>query len=370
MPADTTPVAGTSFKDWFNAARYESIAEALAKASARFDRKRFLKLTLEGIESRELMARLQQTSIAAAASLPGSYAQQLKVLQKIAAPDSNGMIGVWYADFVARFGLDDPIRSLPALSYFTRFGSAEFAIREFLLRDPAGTLKVMREWSQNENEHVRRLASEGSRPRLPWGKQLGFLVKDPHPTRPILDTLKADPSLYVRKSVANHLNDISKDHPAYLMELVTTWDQSDERTAWIIRHGLRSLVKQAHPPTLQFLGIGQRPKLTSITFTVSPRRIRLGDRITLNLELTATGKTAQNLLIDYVVHYVKASGGTRAKVFKWKQVKLSPGVPLILTKSQVIRDFTTRRHYPGKHRIEIQINGQRLADDHFVLSNR
>lgn len=366
MASDSIPDSG-SFKDWFNRERYESIADRLAKACAKFDRKQFLKLTLSGLSDRELMARLSQTSIAAAASLPGSYGQQLKILRKIAGPEPNGMIGVWYSDFVGQFGLDDPALSLPALSYFTQFGSAEFAIREFLLRNPKQTLKLMLQWSKDDDEHVRRLASEGSRPRLPWGKRLDFLVADPTPTRRILEHLRNDPSLYVRKSVANHLNDIAKDHPDYVMDLVESWEQNQPRVSWITRRGLRTLIKQAYPRTLKFLGVGNPPKLAEINFSVSARRVQLGERIELNLSLTSASRVRQNLLIDYVVHYVKSNGSTNAKVFKWKQTELVAGQSLTLTKTQRIQDFSTRKHYPGNHRIEIQINGRRLAEDEFLL---
>ena len=356
-----------SFKEWFNADRYHSIANALAKACRTFDKKMFLQMTLNGLKKRELMTRLRQTSIAAAASVPGDYPQQLKVIRKIAGPEANGMIGDWYSDFVGQFGVNYPELSLPALSYFTQFGSAEFAIREFLIRSPKQTLKVMLQWSKDDDEHVRRLASEGSRPRLPWGKRLGLLVIDPKPTRRILENLRNDESLYVRKSVANHLNDIAKDHPDYVMDLVESWDQGQPHVSWITRHGLRTLIKKAHPQTLKFLGVGDPPKLAQLDFAVSPGRIKLGERIELRLSITSASRTPQTLLIVYVIHYVKANGSTSAKVFKWKQIMLAAGSSLSLLKRQTIRGFSTRKHYPGLHPVEIQINGRRLTADAFQL---
>ncbi|GAB5560142.1 MAG: DNA alkylation repair protein [Synoicihabitans sp.] len=359
--------SGESFKDWFNEERYHAIAEQLAEATPRFDRKLFLQLTREGLAGRELMARLQRTSFAANAALPGSFADKIAALRRVATEDANSFIGIWYSDFVGQFGLEEPEVSLPALRYFTRFGSAEFAIRGFILRDPRGTLEEMAKWSQDENEHVRRLASEGSRPRLPWGKQLGFLVEDPSPTQKILSNLRADPSLYVRKSVANHLNDISKDHPDYVVTLLKSWTQSDPHTTWIAKRALRTLIKNAHPPTLEFLGVGRAPKLDNIELKLGARRLNLGDALTLSLSIQSADTRDQNLLIDYVIHYVKASGATSKKVFKWKELTLPAAKTQKLEKRQVIRNFSTRRHYSGRHQVDVQINGQLVISDSFEL---
>ncbi|MEO7413942.1 MAG: DNA alkylation repair protein [Opitutaceae bacterium] len=356
------------FKHWFNEARYRSIADAIAPLAPRFDRKRFLQLTIDGLAERELMDRMRQTAIALGATLPGDYRQQLAVVLQFAPTIGHGFVGVALGDFVARFGLDDPDVSLDALRKLTRHGSAEFAVRPFIVRDSDRTLSVMKAWARNADEHVRRLASEGSRPRLPWGIRLAELVRDPSPTAPILEQLKADPSLYVRKSVANHLNDITKDHPAWVVDRVTAWDRTDARTAWIVRHALRTLIKQGHPGALALLGVGGAPKLRVDRFAATPARLKLGGRLTLEAKLTSTARSEQRLAVDYVVHYVKAKGGTSAKIFKWKVVSLGPKARLTLTKSQLVRDFTTRRHHAGKHRIELQINGRRLAESGFVLT--
>jgi 3-methyladenine DNA glycosylase AlkC len=367
MAAESSTSEVGVFKEWFNSAVYREIADRFAAASSEFDRERFLQLTLEGLDDRELMDRLRQTSVAVQASLPGDYAAQLEVMYQVARPEENGLVGCWYSDFVGQFGIEHPELSLPALAQFTQYGSAEFAIRGFLLRAPEDTLAVMHDWAKHDNEHVRRLASEGSRTRLPWGKRLDFLITDPTLTRGILETLRNDPSLYVRKSVANHLNDLTKDNPDYVLELVAGWDRSSPRTAWIVKHALRTLIKQAHPVALELMGVGQKARLTEVSLALSPATLRLGETVTLQLELRSGAKQSQELLIDYIVHYVKASGRSQPKVFKWKQVALAAGDGLSLKKKQTIKDFTTRRHYPGVHRVEVQINGQCLAESSFVL---
>ncbi|MEZ0217085.1 MAG: DNA alkylation repair protein [Rariglobus sp.] len=354
-------------KDMFNAARYRSLASELSALSPAFNAPAFLDHTLTGLSSRELMDRMRRTSTGVAVALPLPYREQLAVLRALAPRIERGFIGIFLSDFVAQHGLDDVPVSLDALRFFTRFGSAEFAIRPFILRDQPASLDVLLNWAASDDEHVRRLASEGSRPRLPWGARLQSLVADPSPAFPILNVLRADPSLYVRKSVANHLNDISKDHPDTALDLVSTWDRNHPHTAWIIRHALRTLIKRGHPLALALLGAGTAPKLDT-TFTVSPKRIRLGDSIALTATLTSSSRRAQSLLIDYVVHYAKASGKASEKVFKWTHLDLGPGQSLMLTKRQTIRDFSTRRHHAGRHRVELQINGRRLAETAFTLS--
>ncbi len=365
MPAETAPPA--QLKDWFDATRYRSLAELLRSATAKFDAKRFLAATLDGLEERSLMQRLHQTAFAADSALPGSFRQKVAVLQKIAPRIGHDFIGIFLSDFVATFGLDDPAFSLEALRRFTRHGSAEFAVRHFLLRDLEGALHVMHGWTADPCEHVRRLASEGSRPRLPWGVRLQALVQNPEPTRRILDTLRDDPALYVRKSVANHLNDITKDHPEWVLDRLAAWDiAAAEHRRWIAKHACRTLIKRGHPRALTLFGFGKKPAVTA-GFTASPARLKLGGALTLTARIASTASQTQRLAIDYIVHYVRAGGGSSAKVFKWKEIELAPRATHDLVKKQTLRDFTTRRHYPGRHLIELQINGQRLAETRFVL---
>lgn len=363
MPSESAPAA---FKEWFNTARYHTLADQIHAIEPRFDRAAFLKLTLDGLEERSLMQRTSQAAIAAHAALPGSYREQLAVLRALAPKIDHGFVTIFLPDFVARFGLDDFEASLDALKFFTRFGSSEFGIRPFIERDPARALGVMLAWARSGDDHERRLASEGCRPRLPWGRRLPSLIRDPAPLRPILETLRNDPALYVRKSVANNLNDIAKDHPDWMLGLIESWDLDQPDTAWIAKRAARTLIKRGHPRALKLFGIGAAPKVDA-SLSITPRRIKLGDTITLDVAVTSTHGRAQKLAIDYVVHYVKARGTTSAKVFKWTELTLASRAMAKLTKRQTIRDFTTRRHHAGKHRVELQINGRILADAAFDL---
>lgn len=366
MPRDTTPAP--RLKDWFDEARYRSLAGDLASLHPRFDRKRFLRLALEGLEDRSLMQRLRRTSEATREALPLGYRESLDVLRRLAPKIDHGFVTLFLPDFVGLHGHGDFDASMDALKYFTPFGSAEFAIREFLKRDIGRTLRVMQGWSLDENEHVRRLASEGCRPRLPWSFRLAELVDDPSPALPILENLRGDPSLYVRKSVANHLNDIARDHPDKTLSLLRSWNRGHPHAAWIVRRALRTLVKEGHAGALSLLGAGEPADVRVDSFEVTPGRVRPGETVTLFLSLTSSSRKNQRLVVDYVIHYVKQSGATSEKVFKWKELDLGPGERAALEKRQTIRDFTTRKHHPGRHRVQVQVNGARLTEGEFALA--
>lgn len=357
-----------ALKDWFDEARFKAMAGLLAEIHPGFDRKQFLNQSLQGLEDLSLLQRLRRMTVATHEALPTDFSGSLEVLRELAPRIDHSFVTLFLPDFVGLYGHDDFDESMEALKFFTRFGSSEFAIREFLKRDLKRTLKVMQNWSRDPDEHVRRLASEGCRPRLPWSFRLSELIADPRPALPILENLKADPSLYVRKSVANHLNDISRDHPDVTLGELKNWDREQVHTAWITKRALRTLIKQGHREALALLGAGEPAKVRVEDFEVSPAKVKLGGEIRIALKLTSRSKKPQRLLIDYAVHYVKKAGGSSAKVFKWTERDLGPNEKLTIEKRQTLRDFTTRVHYPGTHTIEVMVNGERLADGSFTLS--
>lgn len=353
----------------FNAERFRHVARETRAVHRAFDEKRFLALTLPALKPLSLMARLDLMSRALRETLPQDYPRALAILRELAPRIDTGFVTLALPRFVALYGIGEPVVSLDALKFFTRFGSSEFAIREFLRRDFEGTLAVMRAWARDPDEHVRRLASEGCRPRLPWSFRLESLVADPTPALPILETLKADPSLYVRKSVANHLNDIAKDHPERVLSLLAGWDLGNKHTAWIVRHALRTLIKKGDRRALALIGAGKKASVRIDDFALSPATVIIGGDVRLGFEIVSTAKHPQRLVIDYIVHYVKSSGGTSEKVFKLKELSLAPGERLAIAKKRALRDFTTRKHYAGKHRVEIAVNGERLAAADFILKS-
>jgi 3-methyladenine DNA glycosylase AlkC len=256
---------------------------------------------------------------------------------------------------------------MDALKYFTAFGSSEFAIRHFLRSDLEGSLKLMHDWSLDDNEHVRRLASEGCRPRLPWSFRLEPVQADPTLAAKILDNLKADTSLYVRKSVANHLNDITKDHPGWVLDLIEGWSLDNRHTAWIARHALRSLIKQGNQRALAIIGAGGKPEVEIVDVKVEPPVIGLGEKITLSFAIRSTVESSQRLVIDYAIDYVKANGSTSAKVFKLKALTLPGNASENVSRGQHIKELTTRRHYAGRHAVHVMVNGERLASTAFEI---
>lgn len=353
----------------------QQIAEAMQSVHAPFDiRSFFMQLFDAEWEQLELKQRMRHIAHCLAALLPEDYPEALEILQQASTrlqqspPKDMGFLGMFFPDFVAVYGLEVPALSLPALAHFTPLASSEFAIRPFLIRYPELSLETLHVWAQHENFHVRRLASEGSRPRLPWAMALPAFKQDPTPVLEILERLRDDPELYVRRSVANHLNDIAKDHPQTVVDTLGRWQvgASPERQ-WIIRHATRTLVKAGHPKALELLGFTEDPELELRQFTLQPRQISLGEAIEFSFELTSLAAIDQSLVIDYVLYFVKTNGKQAPKVFKLKEKVIGPGETLAIRKRHAIKAITTRAYYAGTQRLEIQVNGQAIGALEFEL---
>lgn len=379
-----------AFKNLINPQTVARAGHHLHRAWPAFDRRRFERHAATGLEALEFKARAMQLADALEVTLPSDFSRAAQIIEhSLAVPtpldaqgepvglasgeiaaDEGGLRGwvVWsLAEFVARRGMNEVPRALDCLHALTQRFSAEFAIRPFIQRHPDAVFPILHGWLDDPSAHVRRLVSEGARPRLPWGLRLQALVTDPSPSLPLLRALQDDPSSYVRRSVANHLNDIAKDHP----DLVADWlgthlpGASPERQA-LLRHASRGLIKQGHAPTLAAWGL-QQGFDGQATLRLSDRRAPIGADIGLTLALHARGRAPQTLVIDYLVHHVRANGGTSAKVFKGWKTTLAPDERQTLTRRHSLRPVTTRTLYPGRHRIEIQINGQRCAEAAFEL---
>lgn len=356
-------------KEWFNEERYTLFADQLGSLCAGFERARFLGLVLEGLQGRELMQRLRQTTLAFQASVPGAYRDQIAVLRRLAPLIKHSFVGVLPCDFVGQYGIHDFDFSMEALAAFTACGSGEFAIREYLRSDFERAMRFTSQWVKDSNEHVRRLASEGTRPRLPWSFRLEAVVKEPRLTRGLMQALRRDESLYVRKSVANHLNDVAKDHPEYLLEQLESWDFRDERSAWIARRACRTLIKDGERRALALFGVEAPPQLCALSFATSVEHLRIGESLELRAEFVGAATHSQRLVIDFAVHYVRDQGRSNRKVFKWKELSVEKGERVRLSKKLAFVLRSTRRLYPGAHRVELLINGQCLAEASFALAD-
>jgi 3-methyladenine DNA glycosylase AlkC len=354
-------------KDLLGPPALATIAEAGEVASAQFDRAAFLSAAAAGLGALSIMERVRHIADALIIALPADYPAAVAIVRAMAPRLKHGFQAMAVTEYVARAGLDHFDLSMAALADLTRFGTAEFAIRPFLAQDIDRTLMMMRTWTEHPDEHVRRLASEGARPRLPWAARVPALKADPTLAASILETLKADPSLYVRKSVANHLNDIAKDRPDWVLARLADWPQDDVRTKWIVRHALRTLIKQGDPKALALIGAARGAAVDVRGFSVDPGTVRLGDAVTFVADLVSTATVSQRIVVDYRIHYARAEGRTAAKVFKLKTFDLAAREAITLSIRQTIRDFSTRRHHPGTHRIELLVNGEVMGNASFIL---
>ena len=245
--------------------------------------------------------------------------------------------------------------------------TGEFAIRRLLARDPDRALKAILTWTAHPDEHVRRLASEGTRAYLPWAVRVPALVQRPEATVPILDALYRDPSDYVRRSVANHLNDLARHAPGIVVTTAACWLAApDANTAWVVRHGLRTLIKTAHPDALSLQGFAPAP--VAVTAPRLDRQVvKMPAELAFDFDISNTGTEDARLIVDYVVHYLKANGSQSAKVFKITTLTLAAGETKVLSKRHLFRPMTTRLHHPGLHSLELQINGVRHARTDFLV---
>lgn len=344
-------------KEMFSPVFYTKLAEAFKQVHKQFPAGQFLHDVQEPLASLSLNERMRHTSVILHQHLPQDYGKAIAIMREVAPLLNKGYTMLTFPDFVSQFGMHDVKTSLSALHYFTRFGSSEFAIRVFLKQDFEKTIQYMYRWSEDENEHVRRLSSEGSRPRLPWSFKLDAVIQNPKHTQPILENLKQDESLYVRKSVANHINDFSKDSPDFVLKLVKGWDQSHPHTAWIVKRGCRSLFKQGDKKSLAAFNYTKDAQVAIKNFTLAPSTVKIGGAINFAFELISKKKSIQKLMVDYRIHYAKKTGVLLPKVFKLKELSLKPGESVFISKKQSFQDFTTRKHFPGKHRLEILVNG-------------
>jgi 3-methyladenine DNA glycosylase AlkC len=358
-------------KNMFNEQSVTTLGEAIRANYPAFDVAAFKTAVFDSNwESRELKQRMRHIATSLRPFLPDDYGAALAVLrQALPLLNEQSFEKMVFPDFVEVFGLDDYDTSIPALEYFTQFMSAEFAIRPFIQHYPQQTMKQMLAWSRHEHSGVRRLASEGCRPRLPWGMGLPALKADPSPILPILEHLKNDESESVRRSVANNLNDISKDNPNVVIDLLQRWQADDSNEIrQITSHALRTLIKQGHPAALELLGYPSGAAITIHDFTIEPDIVPFNGNLAFSFAIQSESDEPQDLMIDYVVHLLRANGKQTPKVFKLTKKTVQPGETLKVSKNHSFAPVTTRQYYPGEHAIELKINGQLFGRTLFMLS--
>lgn len=354
-------------KNQFGADVPHAIGAMLQAVHRPFPVAAFVEDCLSGYDTLELMPRGRHIASALRKHLPQHVPAALDILvaslgQPVGRETTAGMGGFLFMPhcfFVAEHGLDNFEESMRAQHALTQRFTAEFSIRPFLVRHPQATLGRLREWANDPSDHVRRLVSEGTRPRLPWAPRLAAFQADPAPVLELLELLRDDPALYVRRSVANNLNDIGKDHPQLLAATARRWlqDAPPERV-WVVRHALRWAVKQGAPWALDLMGFGHVPTVTLERQTIAPARPRIGGAVAIGFDLHNPTAEAQDVLVDLQVHYVKANGSRSAKVFKLKTLQLDPGRTVRLQKNLSLAELSTRRHHLGVHMVDALVNGR------------
>lgn len=373
-----SPMAA-ALKDQYGPDVPRTIGDMVQAVYPVFKHATFLDDALRGYDDLALMPPGKHIAQVLQQHLPADYPQALAILLASCEQSHQRDIGQSLASFlflphtlfVSLFGLGHFDLSMQAQHALTQRFTAEFSIRAFLDHHPLATLAQLKKWTQDPSPHVRRLVSEGTRPRLPWAGRLRQFQKDPTPVLALLECLKDDPALYVRRSVANNLNDIGKHDPDILAQTALEWrqDASQER-CWIVGHALRSAVKRGESAALDALGYGAAVLVALQNALMHSQRIQAGKAVTVSVEVLNPGAQALELLIDLAVHCVKANGKTRPKVFKLKALRLPAGGSVRLRKVVSLKEMTTRKHHAGVHAMALLVNGRARALGEFGLLKR
>ena len=366
-------------KNMFGPEMVHRTAAAIASIHEDFDVQAFTSSALAGFEDLELTPRCRQIADAMAAFLPEDRGQAIDIIVDSLGPelencdpddaaptgdalmDGNPMSGFFYMPhgyFLADHGKDHFDAVMRANYEITKRATSEFSIRTPLRDHPDATLPVLETWATDDNVHVRRCVSEGTRPRLPWSFRLRNFQEDPAPVIVLLEHLKDDPVEYVRRSVANNLNDIAKDHPDVVVEIAARWwIGADDNRRRLVRHALRTLIKAGHPGALKVLGYGPTSPARVAGVSIEPAVVAIGGKVKIEITINNPSKHSCGALVDLRLNFVKANGSTAPKVFKGAELQLDAGASAIVRKSVSVAQHSTRKHYPGQHSVEVMING-------------
>jgi 3-methyladenine DNA glycosylase AlkC len=360
-------------KDLYSPAFYKNLANALLAVMPSFNKQRFIsQIFTDDFSDKELKARMRHTTVVLHAFMPSDFKKAAGMLEKLikqlksSGTEADGLAYIFLPDYVELYGIDDLETSVRALEEITQFVSCEFAVRPFIIRYGNEMMKQMKTWSLHKNYKVRRLASEGSRPRLPWAMAIPELKKDPSLIFPILENLKNDPSDWVRRSVANNINDIAKDHPDLIIDLARKWKGAGEDTDAIIKHGSRGLLKKGHAQILNHYGLKSKNIRVS-TFKIETPDIKIGEQLVFSFAVSNLDKKKQTVRLEYGLYYNKSNGQLARKIFKISERVYEPGIKVNIQRKQSFRKITTRVFYPGKHRLSIIVNGEEKLIRDFLL---
>jgi len=360
-------------KDLYSPAFYNRLTTALTSTLPDFDRQKFLKeIFSDDFISKELKERMKHTSKVLYGFLPANYPETIEIIKKTIEElrkkgiSEDGLAYMFLPDYLETYGIDYFDESVEALEFVTQFVSCEFAVRPFILKYGDRMIAKMQEWSLHESHKVRRLASEGSRPRLPWAMGIPFLKNDPGSILPILENLKQDSSEYVRRSVANSLNDIAKDHPNIVLDFAKSWSGLSIETDAIIKHGCRTLLKQGHPEILKHYGLNDEGILLK-DFKILTPEVSIGESLAFSFSIKNENPMAQKIRLEYAIYYKKQNGQNTKKVFKISERIYPAGAEVSIVRKQKFVLITTRKFHLGDHQIAIIINGAEKESSSFDL---
>jgi len=315
---------------------------------------------------RELKQRMRHIATVLYSFLPSDYSQAISILKNAFSKlkHSYALQNMIFQDFVEVYGLNDFEISMDALKEFTKGSSSEFAIRQFILKYPQATMAQMQIWAKSDNHHVRRLASEGCRPRLPWAIALHQFKENPHEILLILEMLKDDSSSYVRKSVANNINDISKDNPLIVKELTKSWIGRDKNRDALLKHGCRTLLKSSDREILNLFGFNEPDRVQLENFQISPS-VKMGEELAFSFSLNSE-KSLGKIRVEYAIDFLRQNEKYNSKVFKISEGVFNQNEKFI-SKKYSFKPITTRVYYKGHHKLSIIINGVKFTQKTFQL---
>lgn len=362
-------------KDIYSQSFYQRFSLSLAAVIPSLNQKEFVELMLaDGFEDKEWKDRMKHTTRVFHQFLPPEYPQAIRIIEQLIDQlrathfGEDSLAFIFLPDYIETYGLDDYETSVSALELVTQFVSCEFAVRPFLIRYGSKMLEQMKSWSLHESHKVRRFASEGSRPRLPWAMAVPALKKDPSVLLSILENLKNDPSEWVRRSVANNLNDIAKSHPEIVLELAQLWSGHTKETDALIKHGSRTLLKQGHPEILKHYGLESINAHLSDFQIITPE-VKIGANLEFSFLVTNDSATVQKIRLEYAVYYVRQNGQSSKKVFKISERIYQPAEKAKVQRIQKFILITTRKFYAGTHQLSVILNGEEKEIKSFELNN-
>ncbi|WP_428738801.1 DNA alkylation repair protein [Sulfurimonas sp.] len=350
------------FKNIYNEKEIVKLANEIKNVYPEFQKDAFVNsLINEAWEAKELKERLRAISLSLGEFLDQDYLKALEILKQVHT-NFSGLFHLVFPDFVEVFGLEQYEASIKALKLFTPQCTSEFAVRPFLVKYPE-FIEVFKRWAEDENEHIRRLASEGCRPRLPWGIALGEYKKDPTKVLEVLELLKEDESEYVRKSVANNLNDISKDNPAIAKAVFKKWYGDSKHTNWIVKHGSRTLLKAGEQDVLELFGY--KSDGIEVANLQADQSVQMGEYLNFSFDISSK-KPLGKLRIEYKLGLLRQNNKINYKVFKISEREVTDR-ELSIKKSHAFKEVTTRKYYDGIHTLTIVINGKEFTTSKFEL---